>query len=137
MDLTKDVVKQLQADLGDLVTELALNYPGLSASRGSRATYDPTTGEINVTLHFRVEGEDQERKAFDAACILFGLKPEAYGFVINNRGAKYTLMGFDLKRRRYPVVVRDEAGTKRIFEQGILKQLPENLRRIVKDGVVQ
>lgn len=129
MDLDKGTVQKVQAGVHEAVEQLvAEQFPDLKLLKGSRATYDPTTGEIRLTLNFRVEGEDAERKAFHAGAGVFRLKDEAYGYQFKVRGETYTLVGFDFGRRRYPIVVKDSKGGRRIFEQRILDQIPDSLK---------
>lgn len=126
--MEKSQVTKLQTamrEAGDAMAE-RLGWDGLKL-RGSSANYDPTSGEIRVALHFRVETDEQKRLAFDAGRVVYGLKAEAFGLVmrLGTSNEEYRLVGFDFGRRRFPIVTeRVKDGKTMLWESKVLDRLP-------------
>ena len=66
------------------------------------------------------EQEKAEREQFSQHAELFGLGPDDYGTVFNTHGETYVLVGFDLERRRYPIVAETDSGERRCFPEAIV-----------------
>lgn len=114
-----------------------LNIDGLEVRKGS-CSYDPTAGTIRVTVTLAVATEDQEREAFERHCSLFHLKPEAYNAIIFVKGSQYRIVGFDLGRRKYPIVVRHSiTGKRSLFVEGILAHVPEHLQTVGRKPIIE
>jgi hypothetical protein len=130
MSLNQANVKALQIALGLAADNAAREsgITGLVALKGSRASYDPITGTVKVTVEFQIKTDAQERAAFDNGATMFGLKPEAYGATFTNRGTTYKLVGFDFKRRKFPVVATDPAGRAMLFTSEVLRKLDPSVR---------
>ena len=127
--LTKETVKTLQTYLAKQTDDVGsvVGLQGLKAG-GSRATYDPLTGEVKVTLKFRMATEEQEKASFGSLCGSFDVKPEAYGKTLTLRGEEYRLVGFEIGRSRFPVRTVGPNGKAMLWETKVLDKLPPEWR---------
>jgi len=59
--------------------------------------------KFTMKVEIRLVGEGAEKAAFDANCALFHCKPEDYGRIGIINGQKIKLVGFELKRSKFPI----------------------------------
>lgn len=74
-------------------------------------TYDPG---INFTAKITVTGADGDKKIFEKYCNLFGLKDSDYGRIVNLKGDDYKIVGLELKRSKFPIVVENVKTKKKV-----------------------
>lgn len=83
----------------------------LTLKRGSGARYDPTTGEIKLSLTFIVGDEGKGRAAqWDEFCHMHGLAPSDLGREFKSGPEKYQIVGLNLTRRMRPIIAKRIAG---------------------------
>ncbi len=77
---------------------------------------------IKATLKFEFisTSEEAEKSEFAKNCRLFNCKAEDYGRIATINGQEVTLIGFELKRRKFPVICRKKDGTKTLFTDTVL-----------------
>jgi len=106
--------------------------------KGNRCTYDPTTGEVKVSLTFRLgDAKANDRAEFALFAARLGLGAEDHGqtFQFNGAGRTYTISGINPRARKRPIVAT-HGGRSYIFEaEAVVRQLrPWNIR-VGEDGL--
>lgn len=104
--ITKELLQNFRSDFAKAVEELEKQY-GLVIKLGN-ITYgfDSFTGKIEVK-----EGASKEevaKKDFEQNCSAVGLYPDDYLMTFTgSNGKKYQIIGVDLKKRKYPIIIRN------------------------------
>lgn len=100
-----DLRPEIDAALKELGERLGLK---LRAGNGS---YSPDGAEAHFKLEIKVDDpavqEAAERAEFDRYCGMFDLIPEDFGLEFRAGSKRYKLLGLELKRRKWPLKVRD------------------------------
>lgn len=101
--------------------------------KGSRCTYDPTTGEVKVSLTFLLgDAKASARAEFDLFARRLGLGAADYGrtFQFAGHGRTYTISGIKPRARKRPILATAEDGRTYVFEaEAVVRQLrPWNMR---------
>jgi len=126
MGLSRETVKGFQSHVSGALGGLFTEYDGMPVKLrdGSRANYDPTTGEVKITLTFIVGDEDgfvcyfwygehEGRQAqwaqFSAA---YGLAPEDLGRTFTSGGNAYKITGCNPGGRKRPILAERESNGK-------------------------
>ena len=103
--------------------------------KGSRCTYDPTTGEIKVAVTFALGDEAAGQEAeFGLFAKRLGLGAEDFGreFQFNGRGRTYTICGIKPRASKRPIVGRCKTdGREYVFPaEAVVRELrPWNIRK--------
>lgn len=115
-----------------LQKEMAAALQSVAQRHGVKITpHGGTIGasHLDVMTKFKVQVEDAAAKAearkkeFDAYCELFGLKPEHFGATFMSRGVTYTIVGLELKRRKYPIRAIGDDGKELLFAESVARYL--------------
>lgn len=114
MTLNKDTVKKFQDYLARQFTDV-IEIPGVPdefhIQRGSRANYDPTSGEIKVTLTF-VYGNvtDGKKRTWDEWATLYNLENDDFGKTFISGGHTYEITGLRTNRCKRPIIAKRTSG---------------------------
>lgn len=105
MKIDKQMLEQFRKDFQEAVKGLESKY-GMVISLG-RITYgyDEFVGKLEAK-----SGDDKDevmKREFEQNCASVGLDPEDYGQVFTQQGKEYKIIGLDLSKRKYPVIVKE------------------------------
>lgn len=119
---SKSDARAFQDQLHTVLTE-GLEKLGAQLKQGTRLKYSTSGG--TVTFEFvlatdTAEREVAERREFAAVCGSYGLKPEHYGVQLGTRGR---LVGFALKRVKFPFIVREAEGKEKLYTYHVVSHL--------------
>lgn len=85
--------------------------------RGAR--FDPVTGEMTVRVVLRLrrtaDGRTTEQVCWERYAESFGLPKDGLGQTFESRGEKWTVVGLQPNRRRFPVVATNAAGRRTLW----------------------
>lgn len=107
MPVDKKTVNQFQSWLHDNVEGVIPDFPGtkVTLKSGGRATYDPETGEVKVSLNFILGDADAGAKAaFARDASHYGLDPADHGRTFKVRHDTFTVSSIEPRRRKRPIV---------------------------------
>jgi len=76
--------------------------------------------KATLKFEFMSTSEEAEKAAFVSNCRLFNCKPEDYGRVATINGKEVTFIGFELKRRKFPIIVKDKTGKRSLYTEEVL-----------------
>ncbi len=80
-----------------------------------------TIGSVDVTLKFKFTVADKaalseaEREKFNLYCGMFNMLPSDYRAEFSIKGVPHTLIGFNARRPKFPVIARDMNSGKTIL----------------------
>lgn len=94
-------------DFAEAVKGLEGKY-GVVLKLGS-ITYDYDSFHCKLEAKSGASKEDVMKREFERDCGSVGLYPEDYGQTFEQRGVKYEIVGIDLRKRKYPIIVREVA----------------------------
>ena len=117
-------IKELSTKLTAAIAAVCEEH-GLSVEReGGR--FDPESYRCGYVIRVpREQAEDGDRVEFALHAHLFELTGGDYGRRFARNGKTYTLVGFKPRNRKYPVIGRDDAGTRYKFSSDVLEALEE------------
>lgn len=117
MTMTRSLLRELNAEINGALEAVAERH-GLVVSVGggsfSSSSYRPK-------VEFKTVGEDGVPEDFAATARLLGLPEDCYGKTFTNRGRAFTVRGFNLRAKRYPVLVERDDGRTYKFDVGTVK----------------
>lgn len=92
-------------------------------------------GDLSTILKFEFKpaGEalaDAEKSEFERAAYLFGLEPRDYRAQFVANGQTFTLVGFDMKRRKFPIIVTDAKGVRRCFTDLVVDRIIQQRTKV-------
>jgi hypothetical protein len=111
--MDKKLATLIQAEATAALTAIAAKHGMTVRAHGG------SLAEVSAILKFEFKTADKavlvdaERTTFERHADLFGLLPTDYGREFTANGKAYTVTGFDLKRRKYPILVTEKATGKR------------------------
>jgi hypothetical protein len=105
MKIDRQMLEQFRKDFQEAVKGLESKY-GMVISLG-RITYgyDEFTGKLEVKSG--ADKDDVMKREFEKNCSYVGLDPEDYGQVFTQQGKDYKIIGLDLAKRKYPVIIQE------------------------------
>lgn len=105
MKITKQLLDLFRKDFQEAVKDLESKYE-MVISLG-RITY--SDDEFTAKLEVKSGGskDDVMKREFEKNCVYIGLKPEDYGRVFTQRGIDYKIIGLDLAKRKYPIIIQE------------------------------
>jgi hypothetical protein len=74
---------------------------------------------------------DAEKAEFDRYAHLFGLEPTDFGAKFSANGKTYTVIGLDLKRRKFPIKVKGDDGKVQMFTDLVVDRIVQQRRQKV------
>jgi hypothetical protein len=109
--------------LAKLVQEEAVAaLEAIAASHGMTVRgHGGSLADISMILKFEFKTADagaisaKEKTDFELYCSLFNLTPSDYGATFVNSGKTYKVVGFDMKRRKFPIVAIGPDGKRILF----------------------
>lgn len=110
--------------------EVEAALAAVAAKHGLVATYAGgsfTGAEFTAKARFSLAqsnpaAADAERAEFAQYCEFFGLKPEHYGKTVSTPKGELTLIGFELKRSKFPIKVRHANGEVKLYTAEVTKR---------------
>ena len=105
--ITKNVCRDLRSDLDAALIEVGHRL-GLSIKVGNMR-FTNTHVDIKITadvLSSTGEVVDSRTTDWPKYCNLFGFKPEHLGATIQITHGRATIFGLDLKKRKFPIIVK-------------------------------
>lgn len=113
MAVTRDTAKSIQQALAK-AAESAGKESGLSLTR-IRASYDEQTSLVRVTIELKATDASSQRAALAAIAQQLGLTSNPYGYEFSNAGKKYRVIGYETRKRSFPVLAERVADGKRVL----------------------
>lgn len=104
---TKEQLKVIREDVALALKEVEEKH-GVSFKLGN-ITYNEFTFTSKLECKKTSSEVDVDEHLFKSHCVLYGLKAEDYKRIVDIRGKKIELLGFELKRRKYPIKAREIA----------------------------
>jgi hypothetical protein len=99
---------QIDEALKELGERLGIDFRAANGNYGGNSAH--------FKLEMKVADPDIQEKAqreeFNRYCSLFGLEPEDFGKEFRSGLNRYKVLGFELKRRKYPIRVMDLSANK-------------------------
>ena len=89
-------------------------------------------GDIDAVLKFQFKVADKgalaaaEKAEFERYAYAFGLEPTDYHAAFAANGKTYTLVAFDLKRRKFPILAEDATGKRVCFTDMVVDRVIQN-----------
>lgn len=123
MQIDKQMLQQFRQDFQEAVKDLESKY-GIVISLG-KITY----GHDDFTAKLEAKSGDSKdevmKREFEENCLYFGLDPEDYGQVFSEKGKDYKIIGIDLAKRKYPVIIQELSTGKTLrCTVDYIKQIP-------------
>jgi hypothetical protein len=81
---------------------------------------------FSLGFEFRVardHAEEGDRAEFGLHAHLYGLTPDDFGRRFSSNGRFYAVIGFMPRNRKYPVLARDDSGSRYKFPSAVLEDL--------------
>lgn len=88
-----------------------------------------TFNESGVVMKFEFKSNDrdtlaaQEKAEFEKYAFMFNLEPSDHGAKFVANGETFKLVGFDMKRRKFPILVEDTHGKRRCFTDLVVDRI--------------
>ena len=118
--IDKELLKEFREDFKQAVLELEDKYGFVIDLEQIKYGTTSFEGTLKVT-----EGESHEavyRKDFAAICSKYGFQESDFGKSFISSGKAYTIIGLMPNRKKYPVLVRQRDGSKRLFNNWYVLQ---------------
>lgn len=113
----------LRKALDDAVARVGEQF-GVNIQIGNCSFEDITcTFKLNCTIDDAQLAQDAARKEYDRYCYLFGLEPKHFGTTISIGGVPMTLCGLAMKRRKYPLKMRNPQGAVRLYTDVVVDRI--------------
>ena len=128
--MEKSLATRLQADCIAALQAIAEKHNLTVRAHGG------TLNDLGAILkfEFKVVGDtlaNAEKIEFERYAHLFGLEPTDYGMSFTTGGKTYKLVAFNMKRRKYPIVVEESDGERRLFSDVIVPHIRLSRRKAV------
>ena len=121
--MDKDQAVAIQKELADHARELARCH-GLKLV-SNRASYSDT--DVSIRIVFEGENEQGENRLivdWKRQCTWYGLKPEWLNQSFqDNRGETMTIIGLDVKKKKYPVIVECNGRQYKLTTEQVKKRM--------------
>ena len=114
--MNRTTAKLIIAEMTDAAKKVAVKH-GLEASFKSGSFTDTTFSPKFVFSGKDAQGRTQEEVEWDKYHGMLGLKKEWLGKKYNGK----TIVGLDMKKRKYPVLLKSARGTKYKVEASMVK----------------
>lgn len=116
--MTKAEATDIQVEVEDAIRAV-LSARGLQIARNRAAI--GVDGDLKITLEIVGAGPDGENlkwvESWNRYATAYGFRREDRGRTLAVNGRQYTVVGLDLTRRAYPVVLRDaDGGNVKLFK---------------------
>lgn len=99
------MLNEFRNDFAEAVKDLEAKY-GIVISVG-RISYTYDSFQCRIEGKLGDSKDDVMRKDFEKHCQEVGLYPDDYGQTFTKNGKQYALIGVDMKKRKYPVVIKE------------------------------
>lgn len=104
--MDKIIAKQLNKAIEEALQPVALKFGLTLENRGGRFSecdYKPSITFVGKSDN----GDNRLEIAWKKYAVLYGLKPEWLGEIVNYRSGAQIIIGIDVKKSKYPVVLED------------------------------
>lgn len=107
MKIDRQMLLQFRNDFQEAVKGLESKY-GIVISLGRISYgYDEFSGKLEAKSGDNKD--DVMKREFEKNCSHVGLDPEDYGQVFTQQGKDYKIIGIDLAKRKYPIIIKEVA----------------------------
>ncbi len=106
--IDKKMLNDFRADFAEAMKALEQKYGLVIELKTIHFSYDSFDGKLEAK-----EGaskEDVFKKEFERDCVAVGLVPEDYGQIFTQQSKQYKIVGIDLAKRKYPIIIEDING---------------------------
>ena len=106
--INKQMLNDFRADFTEAMKALEQKYGLIIELKTIHFGYDSFDGKLEAK-----EGaskEDVSKREFEKNCSAVGLLPEDYGQIFTQQGKLYKIIGIDLAKRKYPIIIEDING---------------------------
>lgn len=120
----KTTCRLLSQEIDKALADVAIRH-GLTV-RPAGGQFSETTFTAKVELRLAQSNpasQEAEQNEFARYCVFYGLEPKHYGMKLVTTRGEMTLVGFEIKRPKFPIKVRDSAGKLRLFTADVIKRL--------------
>lgn len=107
MKIDLQSIRDFRKDFEEAVKDLEQKY-GVVVTLG-QITYGYDEFYCRMAVKNGQSKEELFKKEFEADCAKVGLYPEDYGQTFMRHGHTFKIVGLDLKKRKYPVIIEDTA----------------------------
>lgn len=106
--IDKDTARQLRAALDKALDQVAAQF-GLESVTIGNMTMSTDGGSVTTKLIAKVKPEHNKlvMQQLHQQSQLLGYSTNIYGKTLKNRGATYIVTGFDLGRRKFPILAKN------------------------------
>lgn len=120
--ITSKDMKNFRVDFDKAMVDLGMKYNlGIKLSNIS---YTADTFNAKVSGLTVAEGMSREQTEFNNHCYKYGMKPEDYKKEVVFEGDRVQIIGFELNRRKYPILVYNlDAEKKQICTRDVVLSL--------------
>lgn len=114
--LNKDALRLLRVDLNKALEEVAAKHNIILEVGNASFTANNATFKLHVMtkaegVETKADAEEAKmKKDFEQYHRMFGIDADALGKKIKSREKTFTVIGLDTKKRKYPIIARDEQG---------------------------
>jgi hypothetical protein len=107
MKIDNQMLDAFRKDFAEAVKDLEKQY-GVVLSLG-RITYGYDNFRCQLEAKSGDSRDDVLKKEFEQNCSAVGLYPEDYGQTFTQQGKQWRIIGIDLKKRKYPIIIEEVA----------------------------
>ncbi len=120
--ITVDKLKEFRKDFDSTIAELGKKHE-LGITLG-KISYSSDSFTAKISAIEVSDGQSKEQVEFNKHCSKFGLKPDDYKAEVNFDGERIQIIGFELSRRKYPILVFNINRNKQmIYSREVLNSL--------------
>ena len=112
----RTALKQLREDLNKALEEVAAQHNIIVDVGNASFTSDTATFKLNLIIKGEgVENREDARvakyeKDFNTYHNMFGIDKDVLGKTFKDRTKQFTILGLDTKKRKYPIIAKDQNG---------------------------
>jgi hypothetical protein len=115
--ITKPLLQALRADVDAALVAVAEKYGVIL--RCGNGSFADTTAHLKLEVAIGAPGESpalvKARESWRILCVAYGLKAEWLGRTFARTGDRFTVVGLEPKRQKFPVLCRREGDGKMIL----------------------
>lgn len=122
-EFNRQNLKTLRADIDEALAAVAEKH-GIKLNAGN-ISFEPLSCKITCTAEVREtsDGMSPEQKRFEEYAPMFGLSADDYGKWVVFSGDRWKISGIEPKRRKYPIIVENARGTRKLTTVDGVKRL--------------
>lgn len=97
----------------------------------SKITYWSADKSFTIKLQFNAKGKDPKKEDYIRYAEMYDLDPRWIGKTFKDFGGKtLTIVGLETSRRKFPIIVQDQAGHKALYTPDAIKRFVQNSEKL-------